>query len=523
MELGFDFILEHLRERFPVTGSRVRGERTYGRPAVYRNDTLIEPRRIYLVDEPDAVSLQNESDVLWIILLESDLNAETRQKAMARFMLEHSSAVGCCIAVSVSDANCLLGIYECLVDLFDKETTWHEEMLSLCIDEVGSSLQALLDAGAGVLNDALFYFPVDEWRGCICSSSIDRVDGRLAGLFGDDGQPYPKGVDFKRLETIVEALEPTTASVLDRWGSAIDVLGVSVRDDTGLYRGLLLVPLSGPHASCAQKWHIARTRDYFQRFINLRVQANSEEEFAVYDLLRLLLTALPESLGGIKRRLRSHGIACDGSYVCGFCDFFDRNGGKVSLKQCCRIVETMADGCHAIDLGQGVLVVVNLDESGVEPRLFFQSIIEFFVPLEVRVGISFAFSDLLRLRLYVEQSKAALELSLASSCHIHEFRSVAVRYIITRGTGELPAHMLCAPGALELQRASDCGDVDYIGTFEVFARNFFNASAAARQLNVCRTALLYRLKRIEEITGMDLSNVDDVFYLELSLLLLKSS
>lgn len=57
--------------------------------------------------------------------------------------------------------------------------------------------------------------------------------------------------------------------------------------------------------------------------------------------------------------------------------------------------------------------------------------------------------------------------------------------------------------------------LDIITTFKAYMENKGNVSQTARSLHLHRQSLLYRLKRIEEITQMSLENADDIFLLEL--------
>ena len=57
--------------------------------------------------------------------------------------------------------------------------------------------------------------------------------------------------------------------------------------------------------------------------------------------------------------------------------------------------------------------------------------------------------------------------------------------------------------------------LDLITTFKSYMQNNGNVSKTARDLHLHRQSLLYRLKRIEEITNLSLDNYDDVFLLEL--------
>lgn len=57
--------------------------------------------------------------------------------------------------------------------------------------------------------------------------------------------------------------------------------------------------------------------------------------------------------------------------------------------------------------------------------------------------------------------------------------------------------------------------LDLINTFKSYIINKGNVSQTARAMHLHRQSLLYRLKRIEEITQLSLNNADDVFLLEI--------
>jgi purine catabolism regulator len=59
--------------------------------------------------------------------------------------------------------------------------------------------------------------------------------------------------------------------------------------------------------------------------------------------------------------------------------------------------------------------------------------------------------------------------------------------------------------------------LDLPGTLEAFLEANGNTTAAARTLFLNRHSLMYRLRKVEELTGLDLSSHEDRFVLELSL------
>ncbi|MFB4166290.1 PucR family transcriptional regulator, partial [Alteribacillus sp. JSM 102045] len=62
-----------------------------------------------------------------------------------------------------------------------------------------------------------------------------------------------------------------------------------------------------------------------------------------------------------------------------------------------------------------------------------------------------------------------------------------------------------------LQKYSRERNIDLVHTFIVYNRNRGNVSQTARELNLHRQSLLYRLRKIETLTGCNLVNSDDTF------------
>ncbi|WP_339226888.1 PucR family transcriptional regulator ligand-binding domain-containing protein [Oceanobacillus sp. FSL K6-2867] len=60
-------------------------------------------------------------------------------------------------------------------------------------------------------------------------------------------------------------------------------------------------------------------------------------------------------------------------------------------------------------------------------------------------------------------------------------------------------------------------NMDLIGTFRTFNKFRGNVSQTARVLNLHRQSLLYRLRKIESLTGLSLVDPDDLFLLDLSI------
>jgi DNA-binding PucR family transcriptional regulator len=81
--------------------------------------------------------------------------------------------------------------------------------------------------------------------------------------------------------------------------------------------------------------------------------------------------------------------------------------------------------------------------------------------------------------------------------------------------------MICAPGLLKLQEYDREHNTELYRTLFVYLKNNLRVVHAARELFIHRSTFLYRLERIQKITGLSIEN-DDQWYLLLSFKLLAS-
>ena len=61
---------------------------------------------------------------------------------------------------------------------------------------------------------------------------------------------------------------------------------------------------------------------------------------------------------------------------------------------------------------------------------------------------------------------------------------------------------------------------EYIRSLQALIRHTFNQLETAEALGIHRTTLAYRLRRLQEITGLDLSDAREMFHIAVSLKLM---
>ena len=136
----------------------------------------------------------------------------------------------------------------------------------------------------------------------------------------------------------------------------------------------------------------------------------------------------------------------------------------------------------------------------------------------LRAGVSEPYGDLLQTPRYHRQAEAALRLGQGS---VRDY--TGVRY--ARMLRHLRAHPyrddLTHPAMSRLAEMDRTEGTDYIPTLRALIQHSFNQMETANVLGIHRTTLAYRLRRMQELTGLDLADARQVFHVAVSLKLME--
>lgn len=516
MELGYSYIKEYLSERFTVLASSKDRDARYSGPLIYRKDKPIEHRCVYVARFEEADARLLGEDVLAIVCYDPARACFAGQGDGERFSKRSRSL---CVEIPESDMERL---YECLLDLFHQEDKWRDALWLLHFNKDSSSIKDYLDASINLFEGALTYDPAGEWRESIHSTRGDLKSSLLGGFIDEDGM-CSEAIDFSNLEKVIGSHEPAMVKLTDRFGADIDILAISVRGVDGSYLGVLKAPLADSQATQAQLWHISELRDALETFFNATFSTGGSEVVSSHSILRMLLSENIGNARSVKRYLKMYGLPHYGNYICGVIDIGNGDSYKsIPLWRHRATIESADEGCLTVEYDTTILALIDTNRCKLEPEAFFQKVIKYYHIFDMHIGVSFPYCDILLTSKYAQQARAALEMGVEvhPARRVHLFTDVAIFHILRYGTERLPARMLCVPGLVDLQKQSDSG-VDYIATLTSYIQNLYNAAVTAKELDIHRSTLQYRLSRISDITRMNLDDPHDRLYLEFSVALLK--
>ncbi|MBN1315573.1 MAG: helix-turn-helix domain-containing protein [Anaerolineales bacterium] len=133
-------------------------------------------------------------------------------------------------------------------------------------------------------------------------------------------------------------------------------------------------------------------------------------------------------------------------------------------------------------------------------------------------GVSFKFSSIIDLKRHYEQAKHALSIGklLKRDKHVFLYDDLYVYDLLTIINRHANLKDFCHPSIDKILDYDRENGVDYYNTLFEYVMGGANMAQVANKLYIHRNTLYHRIKKISEITGMDLENGDDYLKLLLS-------
>lgn len=105
----------------------------------------------------------------------------------------------------------------------------------------------------------------------------------------------------------------------------------------------------------------------------------------------------------------------------------------------------------------------------------------------------------------------------------HKFPNLTFSHLLQEACHEMPAELFCAPELLVLKNYDCQKETEYYLSLKTYLENKMIATQTAKALFVHHATMVYRLKRMQELTGIDYDDDDKMLYLYLSFKMLENN
>lgn len=196
----------------------------------------------------------------------------------------------------------------------------------------------------------------------------------------------------------------------------------------------------------------------------------------------------------------------------------------VSLDFYCSQIEQQLSGCSAVLLDQCIYCVVNLSASETAERDFWSFLPVFLRESLCKAGISSVCNNFYRLYDCRLEADAALRLGRQRQKDFwyYRFSDYMMDYIVEAATAHLPVDNLCHPAVRKLRQYDGENNSDLTESLRQYLIYNCNASHTAAALFIHRTTMLYRIEKIQQLTGIRLDDPVVRMHLELSFFLIET-
>ena len=213
--------------------------------------------------------------------------------------------------------------------------------------------------------------------------------------------------------------------------------------------------------------------------------------------------------------LSNYGWRLGDSYFCILIPVNSQDQFMHTAPYVCSRLESSVAGSAAIIYGEYIVLIVNQERALLSRDEILSQLIYIQRENLLKAGVSNIFTGLQNLAEYYRQALAALSIGSKSdpTLWIFRYESYAYRHLLLRASQGSSMEALCPFGLLQLMQYDRMHRRTYTRSLKAFIENQMSVSKAIQQLYIQRATFIYQLKRIKEISGLDLNDKSCQFQL----------
>ncbi|WP_455543049.1 PucR family transcriptional regulator [Intestinibacter sp.] len=189
----------------------------------------------------------------------------------------------------------------------------------------------------------------------------------------------------------------------------------------------------------------------------------------------------------------------------------------------CAELEDKWKGTYALEYNDTVVWIINQNKCRKVMEDEFRSKFAYMLRENMcKAGISYTFNNIMFLKNYLIQAQNAITLGsqIDKMSWYFYFEDYCLDYILKKSIEDIRPRQVSNLGLIKLLKYDEEENTDFYKTLYEYIYEKNNATHAANKLFIHRTTLLARLKKIKEITKLDLDDWDTRLHLMISFNLL---
>jgi hypothetical protein len=423
-----------------------------------------------------------------------------------------------CDMVIVSEKSAINNLLANTIEIFDKYNAWETALKNIIIQNQNIKM-------LGLVSEPIFKNPLrlsDKNYKCIFS-----VVNKNKYRFPDNYLEHNDGeyLDIENINVIENSLSPATKKkpLLE----AGELFGYKVlRQDIfigGKLAGALIVDEINRKITDRDFTLITVLADAIAVMLPRTETPSLGRPRYLEEILRKMIGHKPVNPEQLGATLAEMNWNVSDTYFCAAVES-KTNGDNHSAMTALSLTLSGATGteCYLIQKNTAIFVF-NLTASGVEKSAVAKTALSALKNSAVKIGFSNSFNNFNNIYYYYRQTLIAIEQGRekAPSRRCYYFDDYILDSILQNSHNDMAPGALCPEGFLELERHDRLKGTAYVDTLEAFLECNMNIAETIKKIYMHRNTFLYRIGRIKELLGMDLSDPDTRLLLRIILKLRK--
>lgn len=256
-----------------------------------------------------------------------------------------------------------------------------------------------------------------------------------------------------------------------------------------------------------------------------REEQQKRELYDFFKTLEDLLSNIPRNRQEIRQSLSSRNWKLEDTYQILSFQFIEEENATVTRKYYQNQMESLFADCAILMIDNSMCCIRNLSLTPETNRDIRQKLSVFLRENLCKSGISQTFCDLSRLAVYYQEAKKALLLGQESKSTqwYYTFEELILPYIWEQATRELEEKQLYHPALVTLLAYDHKEQTEMVKTVYYYMHCRYNVTHAAAALFIHRTTMLFRLQRIDILTGINWDSWEERLHLAITLELMKKN
>lgn len=490
-----------------IVYDRIRSEKS----CLTSNDSVFLDLTGVRIYSPNTTNLSNE--LLYIVKADelSSLPSENHLSLVCLGDLNKSSVSNKWSIIVLPTIHDVFSLFEMIQSVFEEYDQWISNINNSIFN--GDSLQSVLDKSSIYLHNPVALF--DNSRGLLMRSG-DLTTSRLDSIWT---YVLEKGYSFKETEdTFLE--QKITSSHRPFYYNSPDVHNtvnrliapIFVKDS---YFGTLAMTDLSALFSKAEYANLCIVQDVIQNALNVTDEYVLNPETPMY--LHKLITGQYVDYNVVSHYLSLRGSKSDDKSFL-WCFSASKNSTSKDfnaqgyLYHLSDLFESAIVFSH-----ESMLLVCDYNLENYHDTKFEKTIDDFLSRTKLKVSISNVFCNIFEMNYAFNQCKISNEFFNENSKQIIRFKEIYFDYVLSSIEKNVNPNVLVTSEIRSLNSA-DAYTAELLLTLLSYIASGRNITAAAKELNIHRHTVVYRLNNIHRITGIVLDNLDDssIFQLYLS-------